>query len=453
MLTLSCDDLRRFRALLKKCRPPRTPKSAVPVRVHAHDGKLRFCTTLPDVTLTLTRPCDESEVDWLLPPAFLELIDPVRDETLTVEPQGKFRVLVRGLPHGEQSLDLLKPKNTPLFSEPERWSEADSSLLTVLHEAGRTSTPETVRYAVNRIQLQGSSGRVVATDTKQALIWNGVRLPFAETVLVPAVPIFGASELKRESVRIGRTSSHVVVSLGPWTVFLNIDSVGKFPEVTNVIPRCQSPTTIAISEADARFIQANIDSWPQGEADAGITLDTTGEQCVLRCSGEQDVRPMEVRLTSSIVTGPGITVVFDRQYLVRGLKLGFRTLLLADANKPILMTDRHRTYLAAGFCPTTAVLPHDDAHIVTSSETLAPILGPRTPEKLMPTNPTPILPRPSSDASTEPFEEAEAIRNLLAEASQRTNQLVQLLKAKRKADRAITQVVRSLQALPLKGVS
>jgi len=59
----------------------------------------------------------------------------------------------------------------------------------------------------------------------------------------------------------------------------------------------------------------------------------------------------------------------------------------------------------------------------------------------------------ASDTSDDPLVEAEAIRTLLAEATQRAHQLVQVLKAKRKADRAITQVVRSIQALPLNGRS
>ena len=67
----------------------------------------------------------------------------------------------------------------------------------------------------------------------------------------------------------------------------------------------------------------------------------------------------------------------------------------------------------------------------------------------MPIAPTRQEPPPEDDSSLDLLTEAEAVRDLLAEAAQRANQLLHLLKAKRKADRAITQAVRSLRALPL----
>ena len=67
----------------------------------------------------------------------------------------------------------------------------------------------------------------------------------------------------------------------------------------------------------------------------------------------------------------------------------------------------------------------------------------------MPIAPTRHEPPQEDDSSLDPLTEAEAVRDLLAEAAQRANQLLDLLKAKRKADRAITQAVRSLRALAL----
>ena len=63
-----------------------------------------------------------------------------------------------------------------------------------------------------------------------------------------------------------------------------------------------------------------------------------------------------------------------------------------------------------------------------------------------------ILPHATPDSP--PLErdlvaEAEAVRSLLQDASLRLPQLVQFLNNKRKPDRAISQVVRSIQPLPL----
>lgn len=116
------------------------------------------------------------------------------------------------------------------------------------------------------------------------------------------------------------------------------------------------------------------------------------------------------------------------------------------------MTDRHRLYLAAGHDPSTAIPPDDTVRTV--GDAITPIVlrsPPSQPEPPMPIPPTRTGPPPDDDTTPDPLAEAEAVRDLLAEAAQRANQLVQLLKAKRKADRAITQAVRSLRALPLGG--
>jgi hypothetical protein len=147
-----------------------------------------------------------------------------------------------------------------------------------------------------------------------------------------------------------------------------------------------------------------------------------------------------------------VRYAFDRQYLLRGLALGFRTLRVCGVHRPLAMTDRHRLYLAAGHDPSTAIPPDDTVR--TIGDAISPIVlrsQPPNPEPPMPIPPTRTGPPPDDDLAPDPLAEAEAVRDLLAEAAQRANQLVQMLKAKRKADRAITQAVRSLRALPLGG--
>ena len=102
--------------------------------------------------------------------------------------------------------------------------------LAALHECGRTAAREATRFALDRVQVRGRAGQVVGTDGRQALLWGGFRLPFADDVLVPAVPVFGAPELAGQpDVRVGRTASHLVVAAGPWAVWLPADTGRPVP--------------------------------------------------------------------------------------------------------------------------------------------------------------------------------------------------------------------------------
>lgn len=449
MLTLHRRDLTTFRTVFRRCRPTRAPDQLL--RVIVAGTSLRFLSTTPDVTLGYTRECEHrgDDLDWCLPAAVLELAEQTVTETFELHPLGKTRVRVRW-PGGEREFELAKANRPAWPDGPDRWGQADGLLLTALHETGRTADRSPGRWASHRVQLQGDAGRVVGTDTKQALIWEGFRFPFNESVLVPAVAAFGSKEWKREAVRVGRTKSQVVFAVGPWTLGLTVDTTGKFPDATAIVPKAQTPTLIHLSEDDARLALARLNNTP--DDDNSVTIDAGDAGVAVRWRVGDDKPPNELRLSGSRSSGPAVRYAFDRQYLLRGLALGFRTLKVCGAHRPLTMTDRHRLYLAAGHDPSTAIPPDDTVR--TIGDAISPIVlrsQPPKPEPPMPIPPTRTGPPPDDESAPDPLAEAEAVRDLLAEAAQRANQLVQMLKAKRKADRAITQAVRSLRALPLGG--
>jgi hypothetical protein len=452
MLLLARDDLRRFRAVFRRCRSTRTPDATSFVRITVTPDSLRlFGATAEAMLGWIRKQALDAESDWCLPASVLDLADTGTIDHFEVQALAKHRVRFRW-PQGEQDFDA-SPVPPPAWPDaPERWGTADGALLTALYEASRTSDRKPIRWSTHRVQIQGAAGRVVATDTRQALLWGGFPFPFSENLLIPALPVFGAKEWRRETGRVGRTATQLVLALGPWMLGFNIDPAGKFPDVASVVPKAQQPTAVTLDEADARFLLDQLPDLPHPDDDNSITLDVGENAAVLRCSGPSEEPPTELRLPRSRVAGPAIRIAFDRQYLHRGLTLGLRTIQLCGPERPIALRDRHRIYLAYGHHPSTAIPRPDEAHVIAPPGKLGSLPPPQsTPEIPMP------LPAPRShsppevEAAIDPLAEAEAIRSLLVEAAQRATQLVQLLKAKRKADRAITQVVRSLQALPLNG--
>src|SRR5438477_2353715 len=94
------------------------------------------------------------------------------------------------------------------------------SFLGAFAEAVRTAARDGGRFALTRVQLRGKAGQVVATDGRQLLVQGGFAFPWAEDLLVPAVPALGAKELADGSVTVGRSDGHVLVAVGPWTFAL-----------------------------------------------------------------------------------------------------------------------------------------------------------------------------------------------------------------------------------------
>jgi hypothetical protein len=127
----------------------------------------------------------------------------------------------------------------------------------------------------------------------------------------------------------------------------------------------------------------------------------------------------------------------DRRYLGRAIRLGFDTLHLIDGNKPVLCRDERRIFLW---------MPLDQGGPA----------GPRppaTPKKEEVTVPDPPANgRPAAEQAPpspfDPLSEAEAVRDLLAEAQSRMGRLVSALKQHRRQARAVQQALASLRQLP-----
>jgi len=235
MILFTRVEARDFQALFARCVAgrPRGPAPPVAIQIKA-ETRVITATTHDGVTLTHTsRALKERDDFVLLPASVLTEVEGSTDEVVAVERQSKLLAVVRW--HGGSKprtlpVGLILPgKQHEIPSSPEL-SPVSEKLLPALHECGRSAARENGRFALSRVQLQGRGGRVVGTDGKIALLATGFTFPFTDDILVPALPVFASKPLLRaKDVRIGLTSTHLVIGVGPWSVRLPFDSKARYP--------------------------------------------------------------------------------------------------------------------------------------------------------------------------------------------------------------------------------
>ena len=405
MLVIPPEVGRIFAALIRACGRIRGP--APPIRVEVKEGNLHLIWSSPEVTLV--------------------------QRSSTDSPDGRAIItsdlLTQGTPIPPQAIEEALPEL------PERWSSPGSGFLQALHDCARMTAREASRYALTRIQIRGSTGQVIASDGRSALIIAGFRFPFADDLLIPALPLFGSPILVKErEIRIARTAKHLVLAVGSWQILLSIDHEGRYPDVVRIIPR-QASTVAGIAETDAQYLRARIASLPGVEQEhRPVTVVLDGG---VRIEGHDPTTKQSesIRLTESPSAGVRARIVLDRRLLLRALNLGCSSLRVAP-EQPLLCEGGPITFLT---------LPRDQEFTTPIAPRHEPILPRRTIVKPEIKDPLPRDPGEPPD----PLGEAEAIRTTLADLLTRANRLVSQLKSRKKEQRALTQVWSSLKALNL----
>jgi hypothetical protein len=443
MLMLPRVSARVFRALLRKCVPCRSRGPVPAVLLLAQGDVLSLVAATEDVMLRYTMPNTGGEESFLIPMTVLEEVEGSADSVEFI-PKTKGKAIARWSDRGvskENAIELLPAKQAPdLPALPDVWGEASAALLLALYEAGRTASRESGRYSTQRIQIRGAKGQILSTDCNQALIHGGFAFPFPETMYIPAVPVFAAKELAGLPVRIARTETHLVVEVGPWTIWLMIDRLARFPEIEAAVPKAKGATTVTISETDAAFLLDLLPQFPgHDQESAPITLDFDGQQIAVRGRGSREEKSGEVFLTGSTASGPPVRLALDRRFLLRALALGFRRLRLSEKASAFVAVADDRLYLAAILDPSLCIGPPD----TIPAKALAPLPVPS--ETTMPKN---IEPEP---ANPDLLAEAEGLRLALVELAQRAGRLIALLKSRKKDERVLNQVWSSLKSLQLGG--
>ena len=468
MIELTRGLVRSFRTVLRRSLMEQEPRRPWPlVLCKAGDGGLTLQAVQMEMALRYhqhgPRPTDVIAFQAGVLAKFEGRTDaPVALENVA-EGKGRARWDDGGVPC-HLDFDTVKPDSAPpLPDPPAKWTPMTSELLRALDEASRTAARESVRYALSCIQLRGQRGEVVGTDGGQLLVQGGFPFPWSEDLLVRRVSAFGCRELADYAeVRIGRAQNHVAVCAGPWTLLLAVDANGRFPDTQSILPRMPGvPSRLVLDEEDALFLASALPKLPgAGDFNAPITLDLDKPPSV-RARAEGSNQVTEVPLARSTMSGPRVRLCTQRRLLHRMLTLGFRELVVASPDVPLVCRDERRTYLWMPLDKKLALPPGADVLRIGPGESLAPIASARPPDKeiltmpVPPTNGQPPEVNRVRDPQLEKWDiedviaETEALRSVLQDANMRTVRLLAALKHQRRQSRAVRAAMQSLQQLRL----
>src|SRR5262249_4132050 len=232
-----------------------------PLVLHAEGTHLRARFRYDSLAVEYVEPGHYHPLDSIpVPLDALAELDGRDDSPVFFEAAEPDRTIVRWHDHGiPQVRDyLVTPIGTtdPFPESPAAWTALSADLLTALAEANDICTDDSPRYALNCLQLCGTVHKLIATDGRQLLIRSGFDLPWDGDLLIRGSPIFACKAFNRHlPLQIGETETHVVLRIGPWTIWSEIQNDARFPEVEAAIPDFTAlKTRIQLDPEDARFL-------------------------------------------------------------------------------------------------------------------------------------------------------------------------------------------------------
>jgi hypothetical protein len=456
MIMLSRAVARSFRNIMRRSVMAASPRGlAPPVLVVAGDDGLTLRAAQGEVGLTLRLSGGDVGLGQIaIPGELLSRFEGAGNELVTLEVldsnKGQARWEEAGVPQ-VADFEVVDAERIPaLPPAARRLTPMPPSFLKTLDDACRTTGREPVRLGLNRLQLRGKAGQLIATDGKQLLVQGGLSLPFGADVLVPALPVFGAKELSNAvPIGLGRSDGRILIRAGSWCFDLQIDTRGRFPSVDTVIPANPHPTRLVLGEADALYLINALPGLPGGDDEsAPLTLDLDREAQV---RARSESKATEVLLSNSSVTGRSLRISLDRKLLLRALRLGFRTLEVHALNNPLVARDDHRLLVFVSLDAKSVVQPSsDDVRVVTTGTGIAPIEPPteRTSPVTTSNNGTNGHQAEPSE-KLDPLVEAEALKTALQEALNCSNRLLSSLRQYRKQRKVVQSAMASLRQLQL----
>lgn len=364
MITITRQLASQLRNLLRRMRLQwRAPHQSLPVLFLASEDGLQIRAVNHRVALEFHQPGHLAPEQFVLPVEALAACEGKGDAPIQFEYKPDESVEVRweerGVPMVRHFLNCREPLQEKWPRPPQRFSTNDQPLLTALQAAAELVDRDPgVRFALDAALLQGKTGKIAATDTRQALvIRGGFQFPWDDDVLLVPSNVFGFTGFPSDSrIEIGATDTHVCLWIRPWTLYLERIKDRRFPDVEGACPPpANVKTRVQIAPEDRDFLLKSLKGLPAREAeDSPVTLDCNGHFAIrAQVPGETPV--IELVLSRSQVSGKPVRFNTNRRYLHQALSLGFSELHVTDANTPLAFADERRTYFWVGLGPANAL--------------------------------------------------------------------------------------------------
>ena len=475
MITITRSKAKTLRSILRRVTLGIRHKSSVPQLVLSAEGTyLRAQYLYDSLAVEYAEPGHYQPIDSIpVPLDGLGEIEGRDDSPVVFEAAEPDKTVISWQDHGipqVRECPVTPFGNLAPFPEtPTAWTQASADLITALAEASDICTDESRRYALNCIQLRGTVHKMIATDGHQLLVTSGFGFPWDSDLLIKGSPIFAAKALNRdEPVQIAKTDTHVVLRIGPWTIWNEIQQDARFPGVEEVIPGSGAILTrLQLDPEDARFLQSALDRLPGSEElNSPVTMDLNGIVAI-RAKGADQSQITELILDRSRYTGPPIRINTNRIFLRRAIQLGFSEVSISDVETPVVCREQHRVYAWQPLGGDAAIEPAEN--VIRISSNPEPVITNSITSKNQSQRRSMSAPieknghesaahangngqatgdNPGSSLTTL-IQDAEALHATLTDARASIARLIAGLRRHRKQSRLVSETLKSLRQLKL----
>ena len=475
LITITRRKARTLRSIFRRATLGIRHRSPIPpLLLHAEGTRLRARYQHDSLAVEYVEPGCYRPLDSI--PVPLDVLGDIEgrdDSPVVFEAAEPDRTVIRWQDHGipqVRECPVTPFGNIAPFPEtPTAWTEAPGDLLTALAEASEICTDESTRYALNCMQLRGTLHKIISTDGHQLLVRSGFGFPWDGDVLIKGSPIFACKALARDQpVQIGKTDTHVVLKIGPWSIWNEIQKDVRFPGVEEAIPGADALTTrLQLDHEDARFLQEAIDRLPGNEElNSPATIDMNGK-VTIRARGSDQSPITELVLDRSSYSGLAVRINTNRNFLKRAIQLGFSEIGISDVETPVVCRQSHRVYAWQPLNSDAAIEPADNVvriesqpvSVITNSITTnneSPRRSMNGPiqsnghESAAPANSNshPASENPGTSLATL-IQDAEALHATLTDARASIARLIAGLRRHRKQSRLVSETLKSLRLLRL----